>query len=131
MDNDTPPFKDKVILHAKYFQVQVRSVYKLDTYAGMTSIFSVQCTKLGKHVRKKKVLNCRHCRGLRALQGSCSLTGVLQIWYYSVNRAIERMEKETLTTQDAQDAKAFAKKPPEMLQPEDMKLKLEDIAQVG
>ena len=35
-----------------------------------------------------------------------------------------------MTTHDAQDAKAFAKKPPEMLQPEGMTLKLEAIAQV-
>ena len=76
------------------------------------SIVSVQCTKLGKHVRKEGGLNCRHCRDLRALQGSCSLTRVFQRWYYSVNRALERREKENFTTQDAQDAKDFAKKPP-------------------
>ena len=35
-----------------------------------------------------------------------------------------------MTTQDAQDAKDFSKKPPGMLQPEGMKLKLEAIAQV-
>ena len=55
---------------------------------------------------------------------------MLQRWYSSVNHAPERRVKETLTTQDAQYAKAFAKKPPEMLQPEGMKLKLEAIAQV-
>ena len=36
-----------------------------------------------------------------------------------------------MKTQDAQDAKAFAKKPPEMLQPEGVKLKLKVIAQVA
>ena len=96
----------------------------------MPSIFSVQCTKLVNHFRKEGVLNCRHCRYLRALQGSCILTGVLQRWYSSVNRAIDRRENETLTTQDAQNLKAFSKKPPVMLQPEAMKLKLEAISQV-
>ena len=36
-----------------------------------------------------------------------------------------------MTTQDAQYAKAFAKNPPGMLQPEGIKLKLEAIAQVA
>ena len=36
-----------------------------------------------------------------------------------------------MKTQDAQYAKAFAKKPPEMLQPEGVKLKLKVIAQVA
>ena len=35
-----------------------------------------------------------------------------------------------MTTQDDQNAKTFSKKPPEILQPEGMKLKLEAIAQV-
>ena len=36
-----------------------------------------------------------------------------------------------MKTQDAQYAKAFVKKPPEMLQPEGVKLKLKVIAQVA
>ena len=94
----------------------------------MSSIVSVQCTKLGKHIRKEGGLNCRHCRNLRALQDSCSLTRVLQIWYSPVNHSFKRREKETLTTQDDQYAMDFAKNPPSMLQPEGMKLKLEAIA---
>ena len=35
-----------------------------------------------------------------------------------------------MITQDAQDAKAFSKKPPKMLQQEGMKLNLEAIVQV-
>ena len=64
------------------------------------------------------------------LQESCSLTGMLQIWYSSVNCATNSREKETLKIQDAQYAKAFAKKPPAMLQPEGMNLKSEATAQV-
>ena len=61
---------------------------------------------------------------MRALQGSCSLTGVLQRWYSSVNRALKRREKDTLKTQDDQYEKAFSEKPLAMLQPEGIKLKL-------
>ena len=55
---------------------------------------------------------------------------MLQRFYSSVNRAPEHREKETFTIQDAQDSKAFDKKPPFMLQPEGIKLKLESISQV-
>ena len=78
----------------------------------MPSIVFVQCTKLGKHVRKEGGMNCRHCRDLRAFQGSCKLTGVLQRYYYSVICALKHGQKDNLKTQDAQYAKAFAKKPP-------------------
>ena len=53
---------------------------------------------------------------------------MLQRWYSPFNRVFDCREKETLTTQDAQDAKAFSKKPPSMLQPEGMNLKLDTIA---
>ena len=96
----------------------------------MPSIVSAQCTKLGKHVRKEGCLNCRHCRDLRALKGICSLTGVLQRCYSSINFSLECREKETLKIQHAQDGKAFTKKTPAMLQPKGMKFKLEAIVQV-
>ena len=54
-------------------------------------------------------MNCIHQRDMCALQVRCSLTRVLQRWYSSVNRALERREKETLKTQDSQYVKAFAK----------------------
>ena len=55
---------------------------------------------------------------------------MLQRWYSSVNHTLNHREKETLTTQDYQYAKAFSNKPLEMLQPEGMQLELEAIAQV-
>ena len=55
---------------------------------------------------------------------------MLQRWYSSVNRALERREKETLTTHDVKYAKDFSKKPLAMLQTDGMKLKLEAIAKV-
>ena len=57
-----------------------------------------------------------HCKNLLESCDSSSITPVLNRWEITVNRALERREREILTAQDVADAKVFSKKPKEMLQ---------------
>ena len=73
---------------------------------------------------------CLNCKTLRESRGSLSITTVLKRWGITFNPALERRDKKSLTTQDVADAKAFSKKPNEMLKSEGRVLKAEAITRV-
>lgn len=121
--------KRQVAMYCKFIAPAPTQSFRVGTYGGLPSIVSTACTAQGIVHGTDGGLVCKSCKDLRRASGSLNPGTLLNRWYTTLSRAVERREKETLTHSDLSDANNFIKTSDALLTSDGLKLKDEAKAQ--
>ena len=122
--------KKHIALYAPFVAIPIRQRWCIGTYAGLPSIVSKSCTKIGVYFGTDGGRVCQHCRELRRAGGNSNPGSILNKWHQKLRLHVDRRKRETITAADRDDAANFIKTPESNFTPAGKALKKEAKAMV-